>query len=104
MRDKNGVEIQRGDIVTVSIRAAVADLYEWDGVSVRIPYASYALDGSKVEVDLSVRENQLPSPAISNSCNRHSDCKAADEKAKETGARFGASHCHDDTCEDCFGN
>ena len=56
MRDRNGVEIQRGDIVTVSIRAGVSDLYEWDGVSVRIPYATYALDASKVEVDLSVRE------------------------------------------------
>ena len=59
MRDKNGVEIQRGDIVTVFIRAGVSDLYEWDGVSVRIPYATYALDASKVEVDLKARESSI---------------------------------------------
>lgn len=41
-------------------------------------------------------------PAI-HSCNRHSDCKQADEKARAKGATFGASHCHDDECEDCFG-
>lgn len=52
------------------------------------------------------------------SCNRHSDCDAADAKAKE---RFEANrklpyskhldflqpyaeHCHDDCCEDCLGS
>jgi hypothetical protein len=37
-----------------------------------------------------------------NSCNRHLDCEAANEKAKELG-RLWAEHCHDDCCEDCFG-
>jgi hypothetical protein len=37
-----------------------------------------------------------------NSCNRHSNCANADAEAKARGA-FGASHCHDDECEDCFG-
>lgn len=31
-------------------------------------------------------------------CNRHTDCDAADVKA---GGH--ANHCHDDCCEDCFG-
>ena len=44
-----------------------------------------------------------PLPEPRNSCNRHSDCKAADEKARSKGY-FGADHCHDDCCEDCFGN
>lgn len=36
------------------------------------------------------------------SCNRHTDCAKADTEAKAKGA-FGASHCHDECCEDCFG-
>lgn len=36
------------------------------------------------------------------SCNRHNDCNKADTEAKARGA-FGASHCHDECCEDCFG-
>lgn len=39
----------------------------------------------------------------SNSCNRHDDCAKADEAAKSEG-KFGATHCHDDCCEECFGN
>jgi len=36
------------------------------------------------------------------SCNRHSDCVAADQNSQ---ALIGKDvyHCHDDTCEDCFG-
>jgi hypothetical protein len=45
----------------------------------------------------------VPDRRTPNSCNRHSDCAAADAKAKAQGARFGASHCNDDECEDCFG-
>lgn len=44
-------------------------------------------------------------------CNRHSDCDAADARAWRSGPRdyYGrptftrADHCHDDCCEDCFG-
>lgn len=36
------------------------------------------------------------------SCNRHTDCDAANEKAKAAG-RLGAEHCHDECCEECFG-
>lgn len=36
-------------------------------------------------------------------CNRHNDCDAADVKARAAG-HTNASHCHDDCCEDCFGN
>lgn len=50
-----------------------------------------------------IRNEPPPPPVVRNSCNRHSDCKAADEKARAKGATFGASHCHDDECEDCFG-
>jgi hypothetical protein len=35
-------------------------------------------------------------------CNRHVDCDAADARARERG-HIGADHCHDDSCEDCFG-
>ena len=47
-----------------------------------------------------------PQPIPSNSCNRHDDCKAADEKfEKEYGRKPGFNfHCHDDECPDCFGN
>jgi hypothetical protein len=36
-------------------------------------------------------------------CNRHVDCDEADRRAKELGWRFGAAHCYDEFCEDCFG-
>jgi hypothetical protein len=36
------------------------------------------------------------------SCNRHVDCEAADERARQRG-RSQAEHCRDETCEDCFG-
>ena len=41
------------------------------------------------------------------SCNRHDDCdKAVDEwKTRNPGRTIPASfHCHDDECEECFGN
>lgn len=46
-----------------------------------------------------------PPPAVPviRSCNRHLDCDAADRAAQERGASR-ASHCHDDCCEECFGN
>lgn len=37
------------------------------------------------------------------SCNRHNDCDQADIEAKARGRILGAEHCHDDCCEDCFG-
>ena len=43
-----------------------------------------------------------PAPSQIRSCNRHVDCDVADEKARAEG-RFGADHCHDGCCEDCFG-
>jgi len=36
-------------------------------------------------------------------CNRHKDCDVADAQAKEKG-HAGADHCHDECCEECFGN
>jgi hypothetical protein len=45
----------------------------------------------------------VPDTLPRNSCNRHDDCRAADEAARAKGATFGASHCHDECCEDCFG-
>ncbi len=37
-----------------------------------------------------------------NTCNRHSDCAAANTRARAAG-RISAEHCHDGDCEDCFG-
>jgi hypothetical protein len=38
------------------------------------------------------------------SCNKHTDCDAADARARAQGEERGAVHCHDDCCEDCFGS
>lgn len=38
------------------------------------------------------------------SCNRHSDCDAADVEARSQGATRGAVHCHDESCPECFGS
>lgn len=37
------------------------------------------------------------------SCNRHANCAKADEEARLRGRTFGAEHCHDECCEECFG-
>jgi len=56
MKDKNGVEIRRGDIVKVSISAGVVDLNPSGTVSVRIPYVAYSLEPGDIEVDVKYRE------------------------------------------------
>jgi hypothetical protein len=38
------------------------------------------------------------------SCNKHTDCDAADARARAQGEERGAVHCNDDCCEDCFGS
>lgn len=43
-----------------------------------------------------------PRPKVPRACNIHRDCDAADAKARANG-RLHADHCHDDCCEDCFG-
>lgn len=50
----------------------------------------------------------VPVPSLKRSCNRHDDCGEADKKwlanhPKElyTPVNF---HCHNDECEECFGN
>lgn len=42
------------------------------------------------------------SKQVKRSCNRHDNCEKADIEARAKGA-WGASHCHDDECEDCSG-
>jgi len=42
-------------------------------------------------------------PEPRNTCNRHTDCREADEQARARGELGGATHCHNETCEDCFG-
>ena len=42
---------------------------------------------------------KLPDP---NTCNIHNDCAAANAKAVANG-KLWADHCHNDCCEDCFG-
>lgn len=37
-------------------------------------------------------------------CNRHADCDAADVESRARGRELGADHCHDEGCEECFGN
>lgn len=57
------------------------------------------------------KEVPKPEPELlSNSCNRHNDCAAANKRVAEAkipdhyyGFRTTSDHCHDDYCEDCFG-
>jgi hypothetical protein len=68
-------------------------------------HAAIRLGASEMRPGLSAEKQAIaiPSSLPRTSCNRHSDCRAADEIAKAKGATFGASHCHDECCEDCFG-
>ena len=58
-----------------------------------------------LEEAIKILTNTLPKPlkAFGNTCNRHDDCTAADARARANG-RLSAEHCHDDCCEECFGN
>ncbi len=52
--------------------------------------------------------NVAPLPVdepVVNKCNRHSDCDEADRDTKlgHPERWWGADHCHDDCCEECFG-
>jgi hypothetical protein len=66
--------------------------------------AAVALSAARREVEAAptVREEpaETPRPVT---CNRHDDCLKANEDAKAKG-QFGAEHCHDNCCEDCFGS
>ncbi len=44
----------------------------------------------------------IPRAPIDRACNRHDDCDAADAKARKAG-RSTPDHCHDENCEECFG-
>ena len=58
----------------------------------------------KIE-ELYFPSQNVPVEEHSNSCNRHSDCEAAErEYYNRTGVHPGFNfHCHDECCEDCFG-
>jgi len=59
------------------------------------------------EAMLAARELLKPNPELKlqkKSCNRHDDCDVADERARKNGQSFGADHCHDECCSDCFGD
>lgn len=38
-----------------------------------------------------------------NTCNMHDDCKLADIQSQLNKGK-NANHCHDECCEECFGN
>lgn len=64
--------------------------------------------GAKATINLMLNRPEPPAAAPATptvvSCNKHTDCDAADTAAKARGEERGAVHCHDDCCEDCFGS
>lgn len=90
--ERQGREKERAEVVRYlsrfPIQAATLAMAIRDGRHVPAPPAS---------------EEAKEAPADKNSCNRHVDCAAADAKARAKGRGLGAEHCHDDCCEDCFG-
>ncbi len=46
--------------------------------------------------------NKVIEKPVKRDCNRHTDCDAAQAAAKARGGQTDC--CHDDCCEDCFGN
>lgn len=45
----------------------------------------------------------VQAPKKKRTCNRHTDCDAADARSLAGGVYLYAEHCHDDCCEECFG-
>lgn len=60
------------------------------------------VDDVKARINATVAEALTHLDPKPRPCNRHDDCDAADAKARKSGL-LGAEHCHDDCCEDCFG-
>lgn len=91
--------VVRGEIFALDSGVAVVNLAEMEPA-----YGEHVGNPEKTTVSAAalthLEERQLPKR---NDCNRHVDCAAADEKAKAKGRGF-ADHCHDDCCEECFGN
>lgn len=56
MKDKNGVEIRLGDIVTIRVRAGVTGFYSSGSIGIRVPYQTYALSQEELEVDVTARQ------------------------------------------------
>jgi hypothetical protein len=56
----------------------------------------------KIEGKPFVVKRLEPAP-LGNTCNRHVDCREADELARAKGFS-GSEHCHDEGCKDCFGD
>jgi len=60
-----------------------------------------------IQVEVVVRETQPPKP-LSRGCNRHEDCEKANAEWRERhpGENYPppSFHCHDECCEECFGN
>lgn len=61
-----------------------------------------AAQSARVEALRRILTTTAP-PSSPPTCNKHTDCDAADAAAHAEGER-GAVHCHDDCCEDCFGS
>lgn len=103
--------LERDEFVTACLTRKGAQSYiDRNGHNLRQPFV-YVRGLYRNEEVLALRRYLLaefpepkPSKYAENTCNRHTDCAAANEKAKAQGHYFGADHCHDDCCEDCFGS
>lgn len=64
-------------------------------------YAALAVANAERAPAAAAPPKPAPGPRT---CNRHKDCDAADAEVRAKGRLLYADHCHDDTCEDCFGS
>jgi len=97
--DENG----KHHITGASIVKASSDPYA--GFWVEVDDETY----NKIAGPLSVSVSATAPEPVKRSCNRHNDCDAAEDEvlARNPGstkmAIHPSFHCHDDCCEDCFG-
>ncbi len=62
-----------------------------------------AAEGGVGGIEAEAAQAPGSAPRQVRSCNRHTDCDAADARVRAQGRFLWADHCDDEFCEDCFG-
>lgn len=97
VREARATDSAGGKKITKEERREIADAV---GLALLRALAPKIADAVDAAVDTGPA---APSTPTIRSCNRHRDCDAADAQVAARGRHLWADHCHDDCCEDCFG-
>lgn len=96
----NGCAVPKAAGMTL---AELRKRHAYQGAELAAMYPAFTFARELFEAASADAESQWPTTPTKRTCNLHDDCDAADARMRHT-ARGAASHCHDDSCEECFGS